>query len=83
MDRCPQCRARYKGGETCRRCGADVSLLVAIEARAETLARQAVAKLLADDIPAASKKALSCRRLHDTSFSRALAGFITHLNIKR
>ncbi len=83
MERCPQCRARYKDGDTCRRCGADLTLLHVIEAEADNLARQAVAQLLADDLPAAAEKASSSLKLHSTPFSRALAGFIESLTIEQ
>ena len=45
MERCPACRARFKDEPICYRCGADLSVLLAIEAEAATLERQAVALL--------------------------------------
>ncbi|MBE2293569.1 MAG: hypothetical protein IAF00_01420 [Phycisphaerales bacterium] len=45
MERCPACRARFKEEPVCYRCGADLSMLLAIEAEATSLERQAVALL--------------------------------------
>ena len=43
MERCPICRARFKDEPICYRCGADLTALLAIEAEAAALERQAVA----------------------------------------
>jgi hypothetical protein len=45
MERCPVCRARFKGDPVCYRCGADLSVLLAIEAEAATLERRAITLL--------------------------------------
>ncbi|MCB1826371.1 MAG: hypothetical protein KDJ54_18060 [Candidatus Competibacteraceae bacterium] len=45
MERCPVCRARLKDEPVCHRCGADSSVLLAIEAEVAVLERQAVALL--------------------------------------
>lgn len=50
MDRCPNCRARYKGEPQCRRCGMDLSTLLWIEAQAEAWERFAVERLTAGDL---------------------------------
>jgi hypothetical protein len=42
MERCPVCRARFKGDSVCYRCGADLSVLLDIEAEATALERRAV-----------------------------------------
>jgi len=47
MERCPNCRARRDSGETCRRCGMDLALLLAVEWAAESLVTRAVAELAA------------------------------------
>ncbi|QQS54844.1 MAG: hypothetical protein IPM89_03090 [Candidatus Competibacteraceae bacterium] len=45
MERCPVCRARFKEEPVCYRCGADLSVLLAIEAEVAALERRAVALL--------------------------------------
>ncbi len=80
MERCPHCRAKYKQGDTCRRCGADLSILLAIEARAETLSGLAIKKIFSGDRVAALKKAQAGNMLQQTLFSRALVGFMEDFN---
>ncbi|HPE72574.1 MAG TPA: hypothetical protein PK018_10485 [Candidatus Competibacter sp.] len=45
MERCPVCRARFKDEPVCYRCGADLSVLLAIEAEVAALEQQAVVLL--------------------------------------
>lgn len=45
MERCPNCRARWESGETCRRCGMDLAPLLAVERAAESMVALAVADL--------------------------------------
>ena len=47
MERCPVCRARFRDEAVCYRCGADLSALLAIEAEATALEREAVNLLAA------------------------------------
>ena len=47
MERCPVCRARCKGDAVCYRCGADLSVLLTIEAEAAAREREMVASLAA------------------------------------
>jgi hypothetical protein len=47
MERCPVCRARFRDEAVCSRCGADLTPLLAIEAEAVALEREAVALLAA------------------------------------
>ena len=53
MDRCPNCRARYKGETECHRCGMVLSKLLWIEAQAEAWERFAVERLAAGDVQGA------------------------------
>ncbi len=50
MERCPVCRARFKGDPVCYRCGADLGPLLAIEAEAAALERRAVLLLGAGEL---------------------------------
>ena len=49
MERCPNCRARWESGETCRRCGMDLAPLLAVERAAELLITRALAALAAGE----------------------------------
>ena len=61
MERCPNCRARWESGETCRRCGMDLGPLLAVELAAESLITRAVAEL-AGGRPAAAINSLTSAR---------------------
>lgn len=58
MERCPNCRARRESGETCRRCGMDLTPLLAVERAAESLIARAIAELAAGQ-PAAAVPSLT------------------------
>ena len=45
MDRCPNCRARRDEGDTCRRCGMDLTPLLDVEQAAEALIARAIGQL--------------------------------------
>lgn len=49
MEHCPNCRARYREGTVCYRCGMDLSLLLRIEEQAKAWERIAVARLAVGD----------------------------------
>ena len=57
MERCPVCRARFKGEAVCYRCGADLSTLLAIEAEAVAGEREAVSLLASGEWIAARRAA--------------------------
>jgi hypothetical protein len=80
MERCPNCRARRDDGATCRRCGMDLSALLAVERAVETLAAQAVAQLAAGSVPAAVDTLLQARRLSAEPFVGQLLGFALSLD---
>jgi hypothetical protein len=48
---CPVCRARFRGTRECSRCGADLTVLMVLAARAWRL-RQACRQALLEDDPA-------------------------------
>ncbi|MBK5930731.1 hypothetical protein [Halochromatium salexigens] len=65
MDRCPNCRARLDGAETCRRCGMELGLLRATERAADAWLRRAIAHLTRDEFECARQalhRALALRR---------------------
>jgi len=49
MERCPNCRARYREGTVCYRCGMNLSLLLRIEEQAKAWERIAVERLAVGD----------------------------------
>jgi len=55
MERCPNCRARWESGETCRRCGMDLGPLLGVERAVEALLLRAAAQLAAGETEAASR----------------------------
>ena len=75
MERCPNCRARWDGGATCRRCGMDLTTLLAVERAVETLAARAVAQLAAGAIPAAIDTLTQASRLSTEPFIGHLLAF--------
>lgn len=76
MERCPVCRARFKGDPLCRRCRAELGPLLAIENDAEHYARQAVRDLSAGDLAAARRAAEKACALYLTPFNRTLRDYI-------
>lgn len=40
MDRCPNCKARYRKRDSCHRCGMDLSWLLKINARAGSIKQE-------------------------------------------
>jgi hypothetical protein len=81
MERCPVCRARLPGGErACPRCGADLGLLLGIEAERERLEFSAVQRLSRGDPEGAGAAAEQALALQRTPLALALAGFAQHLS---
>ena len=75
MERCPNCRARYETGETCRRCGMDLRLLLAIERAAESMTADAVAQLAAGETNDAVRALTRARGLSAEPFIAHLLAF--------
>lgn len=76
MDRCPNCRARYKGETECRRCGMDLSQLLWIEAQAEAWERFAVERLAAGDVRGARVAAAEALARQRRPLASALQRFV-------
>lgn len=65
MERCPNCRARTDGADTCRRCGMALGLLAATERAAEHWLRRGIGHLAAGAPEAAARaleRSLALRR---------------------
>ena len=83
MERCPVCRARLPGGEpACPRCGADLGLLLGIEAEREHLEFSAVEHLSRGNLEGAGAAAEQALALQRTPLALALAGFARHLAVQ-
>jgi DNA polymerase III epsilon subunit-like protein len=63
---CPVCKARFRGHRQCSRCGADLSRLMLVTARAYRLRRQATQALCEARYGIACKLAKRAQNLHDT-----------------
>jgi hypothetical protein len=79
MDRCPNCRARWEGGASCRRCGMDLAPLLAVERAAESLLARAVAQIAAGAIEAASHTLEEARGLSADPLAVHLRRFVRSL----
>ena len=49
LDRCPHCKARYRRGESCRRCGMELVWLLRIKQNAEQIKQQLIHRLTEQD----------------------------------
>ena len=77
MERCPVCRARFKGEAICYRCGADLSPLLRIETEAAAWEREAVTLLATGqwiEARGAADRALALRHSPLASAMRDFAG---------
>ena len=76
--RCPTCGARQGLAETCRRCKCDLSLVVAVQRRRQTLRRQCLLRLRQQQGEAAVQAAEELHALApDADSTRLLA--VAHL----
>ncbi len=64
--RCPVCGARFRGTPECSRCGADLTALMRLAARASRLRQAAVAEMAAGNRSRAADLAGRASRLHAT-----------------
>lgn len=70
---CPVCSARFRGVRICSRCGADLSRLMTLAARAWQLREQARAAIAAGELQDASVWADQAQRLQWTKSGEMLA----------
>lgn len=69
---CPVCKARFRGQRQCSRCGADLSRLMLVVARAHALRRQAQRALLEARYRDAWELAEKAQSLHRTALGRKM-----------
>uniref|UniRef100_UPI0040573D1A hypothetical protein n=1 Tax=Candidatus Electrothrix sp. TaxID=2170559 RepID=UPI0040573D1A len=79
MERCPVCRAWFKGMPVCRRCKSDLTDLLALEKQAEFTMIQAVQQLKVGNLHKARLLCECSEKLHRTEFGAKLLGFIDTL----
>jgi hypothetical protein len=82
MEHCPNCRARWDGAETCRRCGMDLLSLLSAERAVERLLRRAVAQLVAGEAAAARDTLAKARALSPDPIIGHLRGFSLSLSAR-
>ena len=76
MERCPNCRASYKGGQECRRCGMKLGELLAIEAQARAREWLAIQQIAADNLAGAEQTLIQTLRLCASPLAERLLGFV-------
>jgi hypothetical protein len=76
MERCPNCRASYKGGQECRRCGMKLGGLLAIEAQARAREWLAIQQIAADNLAGAEQTLIQTLRLYASPLAEWLLGFV-------
>jgi hypothetical protein len=72
MARCPICRAALNGAETCRRCRAELQLVIRMECIGRRLVDAAIHSLSLDDPDTAGRWLRQALTVHATPETRAL-----------
>jgi hypothetical protein len=75
VERCPICRARFKGSP-CYRCGTPLDLLLKVEHQAENLLHQGIKALAAGDETQALTHLRKAVSMHRTPLALALLAFV-------
>ena len=70
--RCPVCRAKFRGTKQCSRCGADLSGVMILSARAQRCRASARKSLLALNFTKAHEFAAAAQKEHATETGRKL-----------
>jgi hypothetical protein len=80
MERCPLCRATLNGGETCRRCRAELQSVQRVEREGWALADAAMYRLCLDDAVTAGRLLRRSLAIHGVPEVRALWWLVTALS---
>jgi hypothetical protein len=80
MERCPLCRATLNGGETCRRCRAELRSVQRVEREGQALADAAMHRLSLDDVVTAGRLLRRALAIHAVPEVRALLWLVTALS---
>lgn len=70
--RCPVCRAGFRGTRECTRCGADLTALLILSAKAGLCREKARKAIRANDFESAHALARHAQRIHATEQGRQL-----------
>jgi len=70
--RCPVCSAKFRGTRECSRCGADLSILMTLSARAYLYRENARKAIHSDDFEKAHDLATEAQKLDATETGRRL-----------
>jgi predicted amidophosphoribosyltransferase len=84
--RCPVCKARFRGQRQCSRCGADLSRVMLVLARAFALRRQTKRAILEARYGAACELAEKAQNLHHTALGQkmlAVARTLDMISVRR
>ncbi len=76
MERCPNCKARYRGGESCHRCGIELTYLLQINQQAVNLRVQIAAALRDNQRNTALKYTQQLRQLIPDPWGDTLYRFL-------
>ena len=79
MERCPVCRARLKDRQICHRCGADLTLAIEIEKKADVFFKKAIICLEGSDFIAAKMTIKNALLLHNKPIYQQFLGFVESL----
>ena len=78
--RCPVCRARFRGTRQCSRCGADLTGIMVLSARAQRCRANARKSLYALNFEKAHELAAAAQKEHATEMGRKLLLLTSWLN---
>ena len=76
---CPVCNAHFRKTVTCSRCGADLTVLMTLVARASSFREAARLFIVKDDILSALNLVIRAQQLHATENGRKLQLLISWL----
>ena len=76
MERCPVCRAKWRGTPKCRRCKSDLTPLLFLEERAEDTMRQAVQEFAKGRLKTARRLCIRADNLKKSVFGTWFIAFL-------
>ena len=81
MNRCPVCNARFSDETICRRCGADLTLVMRTAARATMLRYHAIEALLSGDFDDAERMMETAQAIRKSSAHNHLTKIVKTMKI--
>ncbi len=80
--RCPVCRAKFRGTRQCSRCGADLTGIMVLSARAQRYREKARKSLYALNFEKAHELAAAAQKEHATETGRGLLLLTSWLKVE-